>query len=53
MTHDAALDELLQKVWNGRRIGPTEASRLYRQGCDGADAQARRHAVRFHRLVVA
>jgi cyclic dehypoxanthinyl futalosine synthase len=27
--YDASLDELLQKVWDGRRINPAEARRLY------------------------
>jgi len=27
--YDASLDELLQKVWDGRRIGQAEALRLY------------------------
>jgi cyclic dehypoxanthinyl futalosine synthase len=27
--YDASLDELLQKVWDGRRINPAEALRLY------------------------
>jgi len=27
--HDAALDDLLQKVWTGGRIAPAEAARLY------------------------
>jgi len=27
--YDASLDELLQKVWNGQRINPAEALRLY------------------------
>jgi cyclic dehypoxanthinyl futalosine synthase len=27
--YDASLDELLQKVWDGQRIGPAEARRLY------------------------
>ena len=30
MIHDASLDELLRKVWDGKRIGPAEALRLYR-----------------------
>ena len=30
MIYDASLDELLQKVWDGRRINSTEALRLYR-----------------------
>src|SRR6266487_3364167 len=29
MIYDAPLDELLQKVWDGGRIGPAEALRLY------------------------
>ena len=29
MIYDASLDELLQKVWDGRRINPAEALRLY------------------------
>ena len=29
MIYDASLDELLQKVWDGQRIGPAEAKRLY------------------------
>jgi cyclic dehypoxanthinyl futalosine synthase len=27
--YDASLDDLLQKVWDGQRIGPAEARRLY------------------------
>jgi hypothetical protein len=27
--YDASLEELLQKVWDGRRINPAEALRLY------------------------
>ena len=30
MIHDASLDELLQKVWDGKRIDQVEALRLYR-----------------------
>ena len=30
MIYDASLDELLQKVWDGKRINPAEALRLYR-----------------------
>ena len=30
MIHDASLDELLQKVWDGKRIDQAEALRLYR-----------------------
>ena len=29
MIYDASLDELLQKVWDGQRISPAEALRLY------------------------
>ncbi len=29
MIYDASLDELLQKVWDGQRIAPAEALRLY------------------------
>lgn len=29
MIYDASLDELLQKVWDGHRIGQSEAARLY------------------------
>src|SRR5476649_2648514 len=29
MIYDASLDELLQKVWDGKRISPAEALRLY------------------------
>lgn len=29
MIHDASLDDLLQRVWNGDRIQPAEALRLY------------------------
>ena len=29
MIYDASLDELLQKVWDGQRINPAEALRLY------------------------
>ena len=29
MIHDASLDELLQKVWDGQRVSPAEALRLY------------------------
>jgi cyclic dehypoxanthinyl futalosine synthase len=42
--HDAALDELLQKVWDGQRISPAEALRLYRLPLEelGALADRRR-----------
>jgi len=42
--YDASLDELLQKVWDGKRINPTEALRLYRLPLEelGALADRRR-----------
>jgi cyclic dehypoxanthinyl futalosine synthase len=42
--HDASLDELLQKVWDGRRIDQPEALRLYRLPLEelGALADRRR-----------
>ena len=44
MIYDASLDELLQKVWDGKRINPTEALRLYRLPLEelGALADRRR-----------
>ena len=44
MIHDALLDELLQRVWEGRRIHQTEALRLYRLPLEelGALADRRR-----------
>ena len=44
MIHDASLDDLLQKVWDGGRIGPSEALRLYRLPLEelGALADRRR-----------
>ena len=44
MLYDASLDELLQKVWDGHRIDPAEASRLYRLPLEelGALADRRR-----------
>ena len=44
MIYDAALDELLQKVWDGKRINQTEALRLYRLPLEelGALADRRR-----------
>ena len=30
MIYDASLDQLLQKVWDGQRVDPAEALRLYR-----------------------
>jgi cyclic dehypoxanthinyl futalosine synthase len=42
--HDASLDTLLQKVWDGRRIAPPDALRLYRLPLEelGALADRRR-----------
>ncbi|MGA2686110.1 MAG: cyclic dehypoxanthinyl futalosine synthase [Verrucomicrobiota bacterium] len=44
MIYDASLDELLQKVWDGRRINPVEALRLYQLPLEelGALADRRR-----------
>ena len=46
--HDASLDELLQKVWDGQRISPAEALRLYRLPLEelGALADRRRQLAR-------
>jgi cyclic dehypoxanthinyl futalosine synthase len=46
--HPAASDELLQKVWDGRRIDADEALRLYRLPLQdlGALAHRRRHLAR-------
>jgi cyclic dehypoxanthinyl futalosine synthase len=43
--YDASLDELLQKVWDGHRIGQAEALRLYHLPVEelGALADRRRH----------
>ena len=48
MIHDASLDGLLQQVWQGRRIGPAEARRLYDLPLEdlGALADRRRQLVR-------
>ena len=48
MIYDASLDELLQKVWDGQRINPAEALRLYRLplGELGALADRRRQLAR-------
>jgi cyclic dehypoxanthinyl futalosine synthase len=48
--HDAALDELLQKVWDGGRISPAEALRLYRLPLEelGALAHRRRQLAKQH-----
>ena len=44
MIYDASLDELLQKVWDGQRINPAEALRLYQLPLEelGALADRRR-----------
>jgi cyclic dehypoxanthinyl futalosine synthase len=46
--HDASLDELLQKVWDGQRINQAEALRLYHLQLEelGALADRRRQLVR-------
>jgi cyclic dehypoxanthinyl futalosine synthase len=46
--HDPSLDELLQKVWDGRRVNPSEALRLYRLPLEelGALADRRRQLAR-------
>jgi cyclic dehypoxanthinyl futalosine synthase len=46
--YDASLDELLQKVWDGQRINPAEALRLYRLPLEelGALADRRRQIAR-------
>jgi len=46
--HDASLDELLQKVWDGQRINQAEALRLYRLPLEelGALADHRRQLAR-------
>jgi cyclic dehypoxanthinyl futalosine synthase len=46
--HDASLDELLQQVWDGGRIGPAEALRLYALPLEelGALADRRRQLAR-------
>jgi cyclic dehypoxanthinyl futalosine synthase len=48
MIHDASLDALLQKVWRGDRITPTEALRLYHLPLEelGALADRRRQLLR-------
>ena len=48
MIYDASLDELLQKVWDGQRINPAEALRLYRLPLDelGTLADRRRQLAR-------
>lgn len=44
MIYDASLDELLQRVWDGGRVSPAEAARLYRLPIEelGALADRRR-----------
>ena len=46
--HDASLDDLLQKVWDGHRISPPEALRLYHLPLEelGALADRRRQIAR-------
>ena len=48
MNHDATSDELLQQVWDGRRINPAEALRLYHLPLEelGALADRRRQIAR-------
>src|SRR4051812_7295831 len=48
MIHDASLDELLQKVWDGGRIDEAEALRLYALPLEelGALADRRRQLLR-------
>lgn len=48
MIYDAALDDLLQKVWDGGRINPSEALRLYALPLEelGALADRRRELAR-------
>ena len=48
MIYDASLDELLQKVWDGKRIDQTEAKRLYALPLEelGALADRRRQLVK-------
>jgi cyclic dehypoxanthinyl futalosine synthase len=48
MIHDASLDDLLQKVWDGGRVNATEALRLYHLPLEelGALADRRRQLLR-------
>ncbi|MHB8519319.1 MAG: cyclic dehypoxanthinyl futalosine synthase [Limisphaerales bacterium] len=48
MIYDVSLDDLLQKVWDGQRIRPAEALRLYRLPLEelGALADHRRQSAR-------
>ncbi|HTD67735.1 MAG TPA: radical SAM protein [Candidatus Limnocylindria bacterium] len=50
MIHDASLDALLQKVWDGGRVNSTEALRLYSLPLEelGALADRRRQLLRSH-----
>ncbi len=50
MIHDASLDELLQKVWDGGRINQAEALRLYALPLEelGTLADRRRQLMRGH-----
>ncbi len=45
MIHDSTLDQLLQRVWDGKRITPPDAARLYRLPLEelGALAERRRN----------
>jgi cyclic dehypoxanthinyl futalosine synthase len=42
MIYDASLDDLLQEVWNGRRVTPAEALRLYHLPLEELGALAHR-----------
>jgi cyclic dehypoxanthinyl futalosine synthase len=48
MIYDASLDELLQQVWDGRRVSPAEALRLYHLPLEelGALADRRRQLIK-------
>ena len=50
MIYDASLDELLQKVWDGKRIGQAEALRLYSLPLEelGTLADRRRQLAKAH-----
>jgi cyclic dehypoxanthinyl futalosine synthase len=50
MIYDAALDDLLQKVWDGRRINQAEALRLFHLPLEelGALAERRRQLAKQH-----
>ena len=50
MIHDASLDDLLQKGWDGQRINPAEALRLYPLSLEelGALADRRRQLAKAH-----